>query len=127
MRRPLSFYLKSWNELNKFAHRECALVGERFCFRLRYEKLVSDPEPVLRELMRFLDLPWVDELMHHDSLLNDNKLSISLDPLYKKFPRGQISNSSIGKWRGKVDELEVREFLDLHAPMLRIFNYIDDD
>jgi protein-tyrosine sulfotransferase len=43
-------------------------AGRRFAadpryFELRYEDLVRDPEAVLRELLRFLNLPWSDELL----------------------------------------------------------------
>jgi Sulfotransferase family len=32
---------------------------------VRYEELVADPERVLRELCRFLDLEWDDGVLHH--------------------------------------------------------------
>lgn len=118
-------YLKRWNLFNTAAYRSCQRIGEKFCHTIRYEELVVDPEPHLRKLIKFLDLPWIDELLHHDELISKKKLSISKDPIYKKFPRGKISNSSVGKWRGNIAEFEDRSYLDEHAPMLKTLEYID--
>ena len=32
---------------------------------LRFEDLVVDPEPVLRRIARFVDLPWDDAMLHY--------------------------------------------------------------
>lgn len=99
-------------------------MGSSYCFPVRYERLVTSPEPLLRELMKFLNLTWTDDLLHHDELLQENKLSISKDPIFKNFPKEKISNESIGKWRGNVAEFKDPEFLN-QFPMLKILNYND--
>lgn len=123
--RDIKIYLRRWNEFNAAAYQDCERIGEQFCFTIRYEQLVSDPEPVLRQLVHFLQLAWVDQMLHHDSFIGQNKLSISKDPIYKKFPRGKISNKSVGRWRGKIFKFKNRFYLEKHAPMLKTFNYID--
>lgn len=118
----LSWHLDRWNRVNEIANEACESMGERQCYRLKYEQLVDEPEPFLRELVEFLDLPWTDNLLHHDKFLAQNKLNISSDPIYKNFPRSKITNKSVGKWKGNVPEFENETFLEQY-PMLSKLNY----
>jgi hypothetical protein len=57
-----------WDETNKeILRRGLELGGERFAL-LRYEDLVSDTEPTLRELVEWLDEPWSDDLLRHNQV-----------------------------------------------------------
>ena len=120
----IAYNLQTWNRLNDRAYHQCKLLGDKYCHTIYYEQLVNNPEPPLRKLMGFLRLNWIDQILHHDNFLNENKISISTDPLYKNFPRSKISNSSIGKWKGKVHVLEDAKFLNKYGPMLKTLNYI---
>jgi hypothetical protein len=57
-----------WDELNKeILRRGMDLGGERFAL-LRYEDLVAQPEPTLRELVDWLGEPWSDDLLRHNEV-----------------------------------------------------------
>jgi hypothetical protein len=47
--------------------RNAALLGDRFAL-LRYEDLVLDPEPLLRELLDWLGEPWSDHVLDHHTV-----------------------------------------------------------
>jgi Sulfotransferase family len=56
--------LAYWNATNLHMIRAATTLGTRFA-ALRYEELVTSGEPVLRELMDFLDEPWTPALLEH--------------------------------------------------------------
>lgn len=47
--------------------RNAALLGDRFAL-LRYEDLVLDPEPLLRELLEWLGEPWSEHVLEHHTV-----------------------------------------------------------
>ena len=122
----INTYLERWDKMNEKADAACSKMAVNVCHRVRYENLVTNPELVLRQLLEFLNLKWTDDLLRHEQLVEQKKLSISNDPIYKKFPRNKkINKSSIGKWRkGNVSELKDEKFLS-KFPMLKKLNYTD--
>ena len=46
-------------------------MGSEKCHTVRYELLVTDTETTLRNIMKFLDEPWKDEMLNHSDNLND--------------------------------------------------------
>ena len=57
-----------WDATNKeILRRGLELGDDRFAL-LRYEDLVSDPEPTLRELVDWLGEPWSDDLLRHNDV-----------------------------------------------------------
>jgi hypothetical protein len=83
-----------------------ALLGERLV-TVRYEELVSDPEPVLRTLLKAIGLPWDPAcLSHHDSVQRVDTLS-----LYQV--RQPLNTGSTKRWRNYEKHLgPLREALD---------------
>jgi SAM-dependent methyltransferase len=57
-----------WRHWSRLA--ESALAGHEH-FRLSYERLVSEPEPTLRELMAFLDEPFDPSMLEHSRQPHD--------------------------------------------------------
>jgi hypothetical protein len=56
--------LAYWADANRDLLRGGIALGERFAL-CRYEDLVRDGEPVLRQLLTFLGEPWAAEVMEH--------------------------------------------------------------
>lgn len=53
--------LRQWTRRNTEMLYQGSLLGDRFLV-CRYEDLVTRPEPVLRELLEWLDVPWSDRV-----------------------------------------------------------------
>ncbi len=53
-----------WLDINKRMVSSAIALGDRFAL-CRYEDLVRQGEPVLRELLDLLDEPWAPEVLHH--------------------------------------------------------------
>lgn len=74
------------------AHWHAALPAHRL-MRVRYEELVADPEPVLRRVLQFLDLPWSERcLAFHRQRRAVHTVSVGQvrQPLYV---------TSVARWR----------------------------
>ncbi len=63
--------IDDWRTLVRKARRFGAEVGPERYLEVRYESLVADAEPTLREVFRFLDEPWDDAVLHFDDGAHD--------------------------------------------------------
>lgn len=47
-------------------------------FQVYYEQLVLHPEQWMRKILKFLDVPWNDSVLHHEEFINKpNGVSLS--------------------------------------------------
>src|SRR5581483_1527296 len=63
-RRKLGSAMRSWRRSTKVLLQQAADFGERFAV-LRYEDLVTAPEPTMRALLRWLGEPWSPAVIAH--------------------------------------------------------------
>jgi hypothetical protein len=83
-----------WKRYTAEIARNAALLGDRFAI-LRYEDLVLDPEPLLRELLDWLGEPWSDRVLEHHAVQGGRG---------RAFVEGRsrredaIDASRVGKW-----------------------------
>jgi len=40
------------------------------CLKVYYEQLVLHPEEWMRKILKFLDVPWNDAVLHHEEFIN---------------------------------------------------------
>ncbi len=88
----------------KFAQRD-----DVYAHIVHYEKLVTDPEPELRAIAAFLDLPFSDRLMS----FHDQDLTIYKNPT-GHLSRDQVSKpinaGSLGRWKRDLTAEEIAAF-----------------
>lgn len=89
--------------------------GDPLYHELRYEDLVRDPEPTLRRLMVFLDVPWNDRLLQADA-------SRSRDAHEAK-AASRISSTSIQRWEQELSADDIAATSLLLNPLLRSLGY----
>lgn len=68
-------------------------LPESHFMEVDYEKLVSDPEPTIRSLLKFCDLEWDDACLHPEL----NSKEVSTPSLWQV--RQPIYKSSVERWR----------------------------
>lgn len=84
---------------------------------VRYEELVGEPEPTLRQLTDFLGVPWAPEMLNYrDSLAG----ALIETPSYGQVAR-PLYRSSIGRWRRY--EAQLQPILDTLAPLIERLDY----
>lgn len=115
--------LKKWNSATSSMYEQCKNLGPQVCLPVYYEELVLHPEKTLRDLLKFLDLPWSDTVLHHEKYVNQpdgielSKLERSTDQVVKP-----VNTEMLTKWVGALPDDVVRDMSDI-APMLSVLGY----
>jgi len=62
--------LEKWNTAMENMYYQCLRVGSTRCLPVFYEQLVLHPEPMLRNILTFLDITWDNSVLHHEEQIN---------------------------------------------------------
>lgn len=62
--------LKKWNQMIKTMFVQCELLGSEKCMMVHYEKLVLYPKETAKAISEFLELPWSENMLHHEDFVN---------------------------------------------------------
>lgn len=77
-----------------------------------YERLVSDPQPSLCRMLRFLGLPWHDDLLRHHELFHSEVDATGLAMGDTQADRA-IDTDSVGRWKQVLSPAESQLILDV--------------
>ncbi len=55
-----------WNQIIEQMYAQCIEVGPETCMPVYYEQLVLHPEDNMRSILKFLNIPWNDAVLHHE-------------------------------------------------------------
>ena len=58
--------LRDWNRAISTMYSECLQVGETKCMPVHYEQLVLHPKQMMEKILKFLNVPWNDMVLHHE-------------------------------------------------------------
>ena len=62
--------LTKWNSAISAMNDQCEELGPNYCLKVYYEQLILHPRTWLTKILKFLDLPWTEEVMHHEKQIN---------------------------------------------------------
>ena len=62
--------MTKWNQMIATMFGQCQQLGSEKCMMVHYEKLVLFPEEMTRKILEFLDIPWSDNVLHHEDFVN---------------------------------------------------------
>jgi hypothetical protein len=114
--------LNMWIYMNEKGLRHCNKIGPNNCLIIKYEQLVTQPEKIIRNLIKFLNLKWSNKYLNHQNYLGNevfiNKGGWSSHQVVKP-----INSASINSWIGKIKDFKSIEDIRFIEPMLNIFNY----
>lgn len=118
--------MKTWKPFEGCAGRWQNDVSEGLAWRghpgyheLRYEDLVSEPEPVLRKLFDFIGAPWSPAVLDYHRVEERSQK----DPGFQK----PLFRSSIARWRKNMSPEDGATFLRIAGPLLKSLGYAQDD
>ena len=69
---------------------QCDDLGPDYCMRVYYEQLILHPRTWLTKILKFLNLPWTETVMHHEQQIGKahgislSKVERSSDQVRKK-------------------------------------------
>uniref|UniRef100_A0A1B0D6I3 Protein-tyrosine sulfotransferase n=1 Tax=Phlebotomus papatasi TaxID=29031 RepID=A0A1B0D6I3_PHLPP len=115
--------LTKWNHAIETMHEQCREIGRDRCMMVYYEQLVLHPEEWMRKILKFLDVPWNESVLHHEEFINKpngvslSKVERSSDQVIKP-----VNLEAMSKWVGHIPDDVVRDMADI-APMLSILGY----
>lgn len=70
--------MQKWNQAITTMHDQCKEIGPDRCLLVKYEKLVLQPKESMEEILKFLDIPWNDSVLHHEDFINkENGVALS--------------------------------------------------
>ena len=67
--------LRDWNKAIESMYSECKRAGDA-CLAVHYEQLVLHPEPQMRRILQFLEVPWDGNVLQHEKMVG-NQISLS--------------------------------------------------
>lgn len=65
-----------WNKVMMRMTRDCDYMGPGKCMELYYERLVENPQDWMVKLLKFLGVPWHENVLKHQELIN-KEISLS--------------------------------------------------
>uniref|UniRef100_A0A672IGD9 Protein-tyrosine sulfotransferase n=1 Tax=Salarias fasciatus TaxID=181472 RepID=A0A672IGD9_SALFA len=101
--------LTKWNRAIETMYTQCLEAADK-CLPVHYEQLVLHPEKWMRTLLKFLDVPWDDAVLHHEELIGKaggvslSKVERSTDQVIKP-----VNVEALSKWVGKIPADVVRD------------------
>ncbi|CAF2709805.1 unnamed protein product [Rotaria sp. Silwood2] len=112
---------KSWNTQMEILIDQCIEVGKKKCLIVRYEQLVLQSKKTIESILKFLGLPWVDDVLHHEKLVG-KKISVSRTEFSSDQVIKPINVEGLTKWVGNLPSYIKQEINSL-APMLKKLGY----
>ncbi|KAH8287499.1 hypothetical protein KR054_008953 [Drosophila jambulina] len=115
--------MQKWNHAIEVMHEQCRDIGKERCMMVYYEQLVLHPEEWMRKILKYLDVPWNDAVLHHEEFINKpngvplSKVERSSDQVIKP-----VNLEAMSKWVGQIPGDVVRDMADI-APMLSVLGY----
>ncbi len=83
--------LTKWNAAISAMNDQCNELGPDHCLKVYYEQLILHPREWLTKISKFLELPWSENVMHHEEQINKphgislSKVERSSDQVRKRF------------------------------------------
>jgi hypothetical protein len=117
---PLDRAIRHWSNVNRELARQSERLGERLLV-CRYEDLVLEAEPTLRELLERLGEPWSSNVLHHDVVQRERGTAGRVEGRTRS--TDAIDASRVTSWTEYVrgDDLQTLEAET--AAMARFFGY----
>ncbi|XP_057177702.1 protein-tyrosine sulfotransferase 2 [Triplophysa rosa] len=115
--------LSKWNSAVNAMLSQCLAVGRRRCMTVRYEDLVLQPRATMNSILRFLNTPWHEGVLHHEEAIGKpggvslSKTERSTDQVIKP-----VNLEALTRWVGHIPA-DVQEDMENIAPMLRRLGY----
>lgn len=117
--------LRHWNNAVESMNIQCENVGVNRCMKVRYEDLVLHPRSTMEKVLEFLELPWEEDVLHHEDFINkDGKHGIRVSVRERSSDQviKPINLNALSQWVGSFSA-DVLDRMPAIAPMLSRLGY----
>ena len=66
-----------WNKIMTRIVSDCIMLGEKRCLSVHYEKLVQNPREWMTKILKFTEVPWSENVLHHSDFINNGGIHLS--------------------------------------------------
>jgi hypothetical protein len=117
---PFERAISKWKDINRQLVAHSTALGERLLF-CRYEELVLDAEPTLRELLERLGEPWSPAVLQHDVVHRTRGTA----PLVEGRTRSQdaLDENRVTAWADRIQGPALKTLEDETGGLARFFGY----
>jgi hypothetical protein len=107
--------VKAWSQSNQEMVDHGTRIGDRFHL-IRYEDLVTETEPVLREVFEFLGEPWDDQVLEHHRIQDGRAEggTQASDP---------VDQDRMARWLSTATEVQIESLVRRTESLARLFGY----
>jgi len=115
--------LTKWNAAISAMNDQCEELGSDYCLKVYYEQLVLHPRKWLTKILKFLNLEWTEDVLHHEKQINKahgislSKVERTSDQVVKP-----VNLEALSKWVGMMPDDVVEDMANI-APMLEKMGY----
>ncbi|XP_051972111.1 protein-tyrosine sulfotransferase 2-like [Xyrauchen texanus] len=115
--------LTKWSNAIEAMVSQCMIVGRHRCMTVRYEDLVLQPRATMQSVLRFLNAPWHEGVLHHEESIGQrggislSRTERSTDQVIKP-----VNLEALNRWVGHIPA-DVKEDMVNIAPMLHRLGY----
>ncbi|CAF0771740.1 unnamed protein product [Adineta steineri] len=113
--------LRLWNKGIETMVNQCTEIGKDKCLMVYYEQLVLQPKKTIADILKYLNLPWVESVLHHEELVG-KKISLSKTEHSSDQVIKPINTEALTKWVDHIPK-DIKNELDTLAPMLKKLGY----
>lgn len=95
--------------------------GTKLC-KIRYEDLVNNPKETISKLIKFLNVEWEDNVLHHQKIKHQyvEKSGLTIGQTNPKLP---ISNKSVGSYKNIFSKTELNDIMNISEDLMEKLGY----
>lgn len=112
--RNLSLSAQQWVDGNTFGLINRDYIGPENYLIVKYEALLDDPDATMREVCRFLSIPFTEAILDPA----DKEI-----PEEKRYVKSKIDRSKIDAFRKELSPAQIKKIERIQGPILREFGY----
>jgi protein-tyrosine sulfotransferase len=110
-----------WNKIIDKMWTNCVKIGSNYCKIVFFENLVNQPKEQIKEILEYLEIPWHDNVLHHQLFIDKEVHLSKMEPSTRQV-RKPITKETADKWKRMLTPV-VKEQIWEHCPMLRKLGY----
>ncbi len=139
---PVDVVAERWVRRISQARRQAQKLPDGIYKEIRYEQLILDTEPTLREVCEFFELPWDDAILDYHQQSADRleemkrelpadgkRTTLSVERRMATHARTTQAPdpSRVSRWREQMDRSDRRTFESIAGELLRDLGYVTGD
>ncbi len=114
---------KHWKNNIKVIRNSLKKINSSLVFELKYEDLVTKPQPVLSKVCDFLGVAYDSSMLNYSKKNKDKALEPEDFDDWKKLNKKELTNSRINLWKTEMFDEDIYHFQRICGQILSTYGY----